>query len=1546
MPKATLLDSILGRPSQTYAGSGAYGGDMVASSRAPSEVGSASQAGSALRSPSTRGYGASRSNTSRARRSRHPSMSDAHTLVPDTNMVNPFSRWWEERSQADSSAGARGRELAEPATHARVPPAQDSSDWQAWLRSFEQRRETPRGSVSPPSQLYVPLTQDESGLDMSEMGYALTQDVHDPSPLRSVHEEDESFGTMRFSSTPPVTSASRLPTLALPAETVGRTSPAFSAPKPSVRRPLRTLREPARSTQPGDAFEALPDEELARLSWDAMYLADGGLVQTSPTKPTHAEPTVPASPPQPSPERAPSVQERAPSAQERAPPPPRAEPELRAPTTRATRPVLEPSPVFREPAHDLGASRRRRVEGLLRPLQDHRLSTLSVSESVREELSPDVAPWTAHASVLGHLERSELHGTAEDLPPTPTESSAMPLPVTPSAAPPAATTPNHATTRRMLDRPRHRGPRPTALGGIQIAHGTLPAPTPGHTPRRSVSDQAALRSAPPVPSMPPLRHVSDTRVARDAQSWTDEDPPEDTLPAESGGAKEAPRVGDDVYTPPPAAERDRREPAPALRTDGAWSFAAPAAELRAALDTASPRPALSISPSKAIPTSPIPGLAPPLTTQGSLTASPYAPPAAPVQREEPVHTYQVYDADSIAPTHDVPAPPMPTEPTLPYLAVTPARPAAPVAWSPGAAPAVSAPLSPVRAPESGAAMSPWSRSPERYGSSPSAPLSPYAMRQPAPPTQPTTRPVHQPAPAPVYPARGQASMASPSAPSHTAPSHGPTRMAPPLGPSQMASPSGPSHPSPSYGPTRMAPPPGPSHPAPPSAPSYMASPSSPSPLAPSYGPMRMAPTGPAQMAPPSGPSHMASSYGPTRVAPTGPSQMAPPSAPSHMAPPSAPSHMAPSYGPTRMAPTGPAHMDHPSGPAHMPSSYGPARMAASPGPGPMRQLNVTPAYAGPVSPAYAGPVSPTYAGPMSPGYAGPASPSYAGPVSPGAWVRPGAVPMPGWGPGAVVPSRVHMVNPVRIAPPRAELMAPSERDPAQVMSMRRVSSTPDVSRFRYGAMSDTASLMPSRDARAFLSPDMARRARTGADSDANSMTTNMRANTPMGRTEPSLADSTSVLGMSTAAAMKKAPLGASTNQYLGLSSDASGPAVGDSGSTRSPPSSSGRGGGLHGRLRPADDLVRARPTMAAVQVTGVGSASAGMGGRLQRRVSTNQLSRQRSDVNAPSMEPQGPTGSISLVPNMASPRKVGSTQVIVQVIAVAIDRVDRALVAEKLHSESGSVLVPGRSFCGRIVEMGWDVKKLRMGDMVFGLQDLKKGGALAEFLCVDQDLVASAPEGRLSAEQICALPATGIMVHQIIQEHCVTLPRGARVLILQAHDNMGLLAMQEASRLGLVIVAQVPTQAADAVSICRANGASEVVTGEPLWSINLLHESSFQLVIDTIGGRAIYDACRRVLANHGQFVTCYGDGNGLPNPTHRSHLRSLRRSFFRKDRKVLGYEWVGIDASADHRAALESIKTAAQRGAISPRIQSVLPLEDAFRAFSSDDDGVVVVRVT
>jgi NADPH:quinone reductase-like Zn-dependent oxidoreductase len=115
-------------------------------------------------------------------------------------------------------------------------------------------------------------------------------------------------------------------------------------------------------------------------------------------------------------------------------------------------------------------------------------------------------------------------------------------------------------------------------------------------------------------------------------------------------------------------------------------------------------------------------------------------------------------------------------------------------------------------------------------------------------------------------------------------------------------------------------------------------------------------------------------------------------------------------------------------------------------------------------------------------------------------------------------------------------------------------------------------------------------------------------------------------------------------------------------------------------------------------------------------------------------------------------------------------------------------------------------------------------------MTIDRHLVAKAPQDCLTTEQIAALPANGVIAFQVMRDHCGQIPRGARILVLNAHDGIGLLTMQECAGLGLIIVAHCPPTASDGYAICQANGAHEVIVGEALWAINSLHESSFDLV--------------------------------------------------------------------------------------------------------------------
>ncbi|KAL8283443.1 hypothetical protein RQP46_005853 [Phenoliferia psychrophenolica] len=333
-------------------------------------------------------------------------------------------------------------------------------------------------------------------------------------------------------------------------------------------------------------------------------------------------------------------------------------------------------------------------------------------------------------------------------------------------------------------------------------------------------------------------------------------------------------------------------------------------------------------------------------------------------------------------------------------------------------------------------------------------------------------------------------------------------------------------------------------------------------------------------------------------------------------------------------------------------------------------------------------------------------------------------------------------------------------------------------------------------------------------------------------------------------------------------------------------------------------------TMNALSV----SANAALALR-RRSISLFSSSSSTSEPTDPD-RPLVPHQDFRFGPLQPPPKKIGSGEVLVEVLAVGLDMWDFERARERASTADGFGFIPGRSFCGKVVECGVEANKVRRGDFVFGLQELKKSGALAELMTVDRNLLTIAPACGISVEEIAALPLAGISAIQVMEALCSSLPKGSKILVLNAHEGVGNLCMQLAVYLrpahDLWIVAQCPTNLADGEVYCRATGASEVVRDEPLASLNGLHESSFDVVIDTIGGRRLYDASRRVLHFSGQFITTVGDSLSAPTPSTlwKTNIRSLRRAFFPKDKKTISYWAVNLDEREHPRDALDKLREA------------------------------------
>lgn len=85
------------------------------------------------------------------------------------------------------------------------------------------------------------------------------------------------------------------------------------------------------------------------------------------------------------------------------------------------------------------------------------------------------------------------------------------------------------------------------------------------------------------------------------------------------------------------------------------------------------------------------------------------------------------------------------------------------------------------------------------------------------------------------------------------------------------------------------------------------------------------------------------------------------------------------------------------------------------------------------------------------------------------------------------------------------------------------------------------------------------------------------------------------------------------------------------------------------------------------------------------------------------------------------------------------------------------------------------------------------------------------------------------------------LLQSLQILILNANEGAGNLCLQLAiyfrATRDLWIVAQCDPSFIDGERYCKTTGASDVIIDETLSAINSLHESSVDVVIDTVGGR-------------------------------------------------------------------------------------------------------------
>lgn len=311
-------------------------------------------------------------------------------------------------------------------------------------------------------------------------------------------------------------------------------------------------------------------------------------------------------------------------------------------------------------------------------------------------------------------------------------------------------------------------------------------------------------------------------------------------------------------------------------------------------------------------------------------------------------------------------------------------------------------------------------------------------------------------------------------------------------------------------------------------------------------------------------------------------------------------------------------------------------------------------------------------------------------------------------------------------------------------------------------------------------------------------------------------------------------------------------------------------------------------------------------------------------------------GSADVLRVAETPRpEIGDREVLVRVYAASVTTADWRMRAAEFGALGilGRLMfgvaaprnrIPGSDFAGRIVSVGKDVTRFKLGDSVFGSAS---HGAHAEYVAVGEDaVVARMPEG-FGHDEAAAVPFGALSALCFLRDFGKLRP-GQKVLVTGASGGVGVWAVQIAKHLG----AEVTGVASSAnAGLVRALGAHRVID----YRTEDLTRSAkdYDLVFDTVGATS-FAKIRRALRPGGIYL-----------PMDAGLVDILRSAVM----PVSGGRRVAFRISGQSQADLDFIGELLASGALRPVIDSHFPLAriaDAHRRVEGrHKTGSVIVTV-
>ncbi len=210
---------------------------------------------------------------------------------------------------------------------------------------------------------------------------------------------------------------------------------------------------------------------------------------------------------------------------------------------------------------------------------------------------------------------------------------------------------------------------------------------------------------------------------------------------------------------------------------------------------------------------------------------------------------------------------------------------------------------------------------------------------------------------------------------------------------------------------------------------------------------------------------------------------------------------------------------------------------------------------------------------------------------------------------------------------------------------------------------------------------------------------------------------------------------------------------------------------------------------------------------------------------------------------------IEDNQVLVESYATSINPIDWKVRAGYLKEmlEFEFPIILGWDTAGVIVEKGKGVSGFEIGDRVFARPATTRQGTYAEYVAVDETLLARIPE-TMSYEEAAAIPLAGLTAWQCLVDFG-EIKEGDKVLIHAGSGGVGNFAIQIAKSFGAYVATTASGKNEDFV---KSLGADQFINYKEEEFSEVLQD--FDLVLDTMGGE-VQSNSYKVLKKSGKLVS-------------------------------------------------------------------------------------------